>query len=161
MPLHPSVVHFPIALLIAAGLCYLASLFLPGKRLEIVGFFLHAGGMLGCIAAILTGDYAESNMIQTPEIHELVETHEQLGTLSTYAFGILGVWAYLRQKSTIFVEKVVFVVLFLGLVGMMGYGSHLGGKMVYEKGAGVLPMQPILEQQRQASPSPATDFDDD
>ena len=148
MPLHPSIVHFPIALLVAAGICYLVSLFLPGKKLEIMGFLLHAAGMVGCIAAILTGDYAESSMIQTPEIHEMVETHEQLGTLSTYAFGILGVWAFLRQKSNIFIEKVVFTGLFLAVIGVLGYSAHLGGEMVYEKGAGVLPMQEILEQQR-------------
>ena len=148
VPLHPSVVHFPIALLIAAGICYLAHLFLKDRKLDVVGFFLHAGGLLGCIAAIMTGDYAESNMVQTERIHELVELHEQLGMLSAWAFGLLGVWAYLRQKSNIFVERLVFTVLFVGLLGMLGYGSHLGGKMVYEEGAGVVPMKPILEQQR-------------
>jgi hypothetical protein len=39
-------------------------------------------------------------------------------------------------------------VLFVGMLGMLGYSSHLGGRMVYEEGAGVIPMKPIIEQQR-------------
>lgn len=157
MPLHPSIVHFPIVLLILAGGCYVAHLFVQGKNLDVIAFFLHAGGLLGCIAAILTGDFAESNMVQTPEIHEMVEQHEQLGMLSAYAFGILGVWAFLRQKSKVKLERIAFVVLFVGVIGMMGFSSHIGGKMVYEKGAGVLPMQPILEQQRSNPGEPPAD----
>jgi uncharacterized membrane protein len=159
MPLHPSIVHFPIVLLILAGGCYVAHLFVKGHKLDLIAFFLHAGGLLGCVAAILTGDYAESNMIQTPEIHEMVELHEQLGMLSAYAFGILGVWAFLRQKSKVKPERILFVILFVGVVGMMGFSAHIGGRMVYEEGAGVLPMQPILEQQRSNNTSRSSDGD--
>ncbi|MEM0995581.1 MAG: DUF2231 domain-containing protein [Bacteroidota bacterium] len=157
IPLHPSVVHFPVALLIAAGICYVAHLFVKQYRLDVVGFFLHAGGLLGCVAAILTGDYTESNIVQNEQIHSLAERHEQMGMIATYAFGILGVWAYLRQQSNIFAERIVFTVVFVGVIGLLGYGSHLGGRMVYEEGAGVIPMQPIIEQQRDASsPTDAT-----
>lgn len=159
MPLHPSIVHFPIVLLILAGGCYIAHLFVKGHKLDLIAFFLHAGGLAGCVAAILTGDFAESSMVQTPEIHEMVEQHEQLGMLSAYAFGILGVWAFLRQKSQIKLERIVFVLLFTGVIGMMGFSSHLGGKMVYEKGAGVLPMQPILEHQRSKTDQSPADSD--
>ncbi|HHG84853.1 MAG TPA: DUF2231 domain-containing protein [Bacteroidetes bacterium] len=148
MPLHPSFVHFPIVLLILAGIIYLLDLILPNKKLGTIGFYLHVGGMLGIIAAILTGDYAENNLVQTREIHDMIETHEQLGMLSAYAFGILGVWAYLRQKSNIVLEKIVFVVMFLGIIGVLSFTSHLGGRMVFEKGAGVVPMEPVLELQR-------------
>ena len=147
-PLHPKLVHFPIVLLMTAGVLYVLSLFLKGKGLEKLGFFLHAAGLLTSIAAILSGDYAESNIIQTEKIHELVESHETFAMIATWAFGLLGVWAYLRQKSEVAIEKIAFVLLFWGVMGTMAYTAQVGGQLVYEEGAGVAPMQPHLEDIR-------------
>lgn len=148
IPFHPLVVHFPIVLLIVAGVFYLLHFFIKDMKLDKIGFFIHAAGLIGCVAAILTGDYAEAELIQTHDIHELVEEHEMLGMITTWAFGIMAVWAFLRQKSNIRLERIVFtVVFFLGL-GFMGVASHHGGQLVYEKGAGVVPMREVIQQQR-------------
>ena len=72
------------------------------------------------------------------------EQHEMLGMISAWGFGLLVVWAYLRQKSEVLLEKMGFVTLFIGFAVVLGYGAHLGGKMVYEKGAGIAPMEQHL-----------------
>ena len=159
-PLHPKVIHFPIVMLILAGLCYLLHLFMKGQRFDRFGFFLHVGGLLGCVAALLTGDYAESSIVQTPKIHEVLEEHEFLGQMTTYAFAILAVWAFLRQKSNIAIEKIVFVLVFWAGMGLMAIGAAHGGELVYEHGAGVKPMEKHLIDQRNALPvAPDTDSD--
>lgn len=147
-PLHPKIVHFPIAFLIGAGICYLLHFFIKGQRLDRFGFFLHVAGLLGCVAAILTGDYAESNIVQTEEIHHIVEEHEFQGMVTAWAFGLLGVWAFLRSKSKFLIEKIVFVLVFWLGIGWLGIASHHGGQLVYEQGAGVDPMKPHLIEQR-------------
>ncbi len=152
-PLHPKVIHFPIVMLILAGVCYLLHLFLKKYNLDKFAFFLHVGGLLGCVAALLTGDYAESNIVQTPEIHEIIEEHEFLGQMTTYAFAILGVWAFLRQRSNIALEKIVFVLVFWAGLGLMAIGAHHGGELVYDHGAGVKPMEKHLIEQRDAAPT--------
>lgn len=149
-PLHPKIVHFPIAFLFGAGICYLLHFFIKNQRLDIFGFFLHIAGLLGCIAAILTGDYDESNLVQTAGIHEIVEEHEFQGMVAAWAFGLMGVWAFLRAKSKFLAEKIVFTLVFwLGLGWLTITASH-GGELVYDKGAGVKPMKEQLIQQRDA-----------
>lgn len=147
-PLHPVVVHFPIALLVSAALVYLASLVIKGRKLEQVAFGLHVGGLLMTVAAIFTGDYAEHSTAMTHEMHEIIEDHEFLGMMSAYGFGILAVWAFLRSRSTLLLERIGFVVAFVGVTVMLGIAAHKGGTVVYEYGAGIEPMQPHLEQLR-------------
>lgn len=147
-PFHPIVVHFPIVLLIVAGVFYVLHFFLKNHSLDKIGFFLHAAGLLACIAAILTGDYAESQLIQTHDMHELVEEHEMQGMITTYAFGVLAVWAFLRHRANLQLEKIVFTVVFWLGIGFMGVAADHGGKLVYEMGAGVAPMEEQLREQR-------------
>lgn len=145
-PLHPAIVHFPPVLLFAAAILYILGLVLKQSNLDKMGFFFHAAGLLACLAAIFTGDYEADRIPQNAEIHEIVERHEFLVMLATYGFGILGVWAFLRQKSTIAFEKIGFVCAFIALTIVIGIGAHLGGEMVFEHGAGVQPMEKqILE----------------
>ncbi len=141
IPLHPAIVHFPPVLLISAAVLYVIGLIRKNAQLETIGFFFHAAGLLACIAAIFTGDYEADRIAQNTAIHEIVERHEFFVMLATYGFGMLGIWAFLRQKSEIAIEKIGFVVLFVALTGFLGFGAHLGGDMVFGEGAGVVPMQ--------------------
>lgn len=147
-PLHPKIVHFPIAFLFGAGICYLLMIFIKNQRLDRFGFFLHVAGLLGCIAAILTGDYAESGIVQTERIHEIVEEHEFQGMVAAWAFGLLGVWAFLRAKSKFMAEKIVFILVFWLGLGWLTIASAHGGQLVYDEGAGVKPMEKHLIEQR-------------
>lgn len=137
MPLHPLVVHFPIVLIITAGVFYFLSLFIKDQNFARIAFYLHVAGILGALAAIFTGDSAEHALTNAEAIDALVDKHEAMGQLSTWGFGLLGVWAYLRQQSNIRTEKIVYITVFWALVGLMAYSAHLGGQMVYEHGAGV------------------------
>lgn len=140
-PLHPSIVHFPIVLFISAGMLYLLGMLLKRQHLEKTAFFFHAAGLLMAVAAIFTGDYEADRITQSAEMHEVVEKHESMVMLATYGFGMLGIWAFLRQRSRIKFEKIGFLVLYFALMGLIGLGAHEGGELVFEHGAGVVPMQ--------------------
>lgn len=146
--LHPKIVHFPIAFLFGAGICYLLHFFIKGQRLDRFGFYLHVAGLLGCVAAILSGDYAESAMVQTREIHHIVEEHEFQGMVTAWAFGLLAVWAFLRSKTKFMIERIVFTVVFVLGLGWLTIAADHGGQLVYEQGAGVEPMRKHLIEQR-------------
>jgi len=151
--LHPKIVHFPVVMLFLAGICYILHFFLKNQKLDRFGFFLHAGGLLATVAAILSGDYAESNIVQTEAIHELIEEHEFLGMMTAWSFGLLLVWAFLRSKSTILVERIGFVVVFVLGLGLLTIGAAHGGELVYDYGAGVKPMEKHLIEMRDAAPA--------
>jgi uncharacterized membrane protein len=115
------------------------------------GFVLHLSSLIFCIVAILTGDYEESRIAQTPAIHQLAETHETLAMVATWGLGLLAVWAYLRQQASSPLERIAFLLAYFGMIGLIGYSAHLGGAMVFGHGAGVAPMQEIIESARDTS----------
>jgi uncharacterized membrane protein len=158
MPLHPSIVHFPPVLLVAAAILYGMGITLRKPTMEIVGFGFHVAGLIFCIVAIFTGDYEAERIAMNPVIREGIHRHENLVMMATYGFGMMGIWAFLRQKSNILWEKFVFVLVFSSLVVLLFVGAHLGGKMVYHHGAGIAPLQ---EQIRQSAPAEEPVSNDD
>jgi uncharacterized membrane protein len=149
MPLHPLIVHFPIALLFVAGGFYIYALIKSSESIFSTGSLLHLIGSLSFIVAILTGQQAESAVTHTREIHEIITQHELLSYISIWIFALMYIWQMLRNKKFLQVEKLGFVGLFIIVLCIMGYSAHLGAKMVYEKGAGVIPMQNELKKELQ------------
>jgi uncharacterized membrane protein len=135
LPLHPQLVHFPIAFLILAAGLYIASAW--KRELQIAAFIVHVAGVLACVAAILSGDADEHHAKAFPD---LLEWHERLGMATAWSFGLMAVWSWLRRAKAKMWEQVLFALLYLGLLGMMAYGAHLGGEMVYEHGVGIEPV---------------------
>lgn len=153
LPFHAIVVHFPLVLLLVTGVLYVVGVVRKQDGLLRVGYWMHIAGLVMCVAAILTGDYEESRIVQNADIHELVEQHELLGMVSAWGFGVLGVWAYLRQGSRVLVERVGYVVVYWALLVVLGWAGHVGGRMVFEEGAGVLPMKEHIENERNLIPA--------
>lgn len=144
MPLHPSIVHFPPVLLLTAGVLYWIGIVGRRPQLEVVGFCLHAAGLVAAVAAIFTGDFEADRLSLAPALAAAVERHETWVTFATYGFGLLGIWAFARQNTRHRAEKVAFAAAFTVLLIGIAFGAHLGGTMVYEKGIGVAPMEESL-----------------
>ena len=136
-PLHPSIVHFPIVLMISAAGLYIAATISRKPLLDVVAFVFHCVGLISCIVAIFTGDFATSQLTPNSYLEAMIQQHEQLVTIATYGFGLLLIWAFLRQKTTFLAERIAFLLLFVGLNVLTGVGARIGGRMVYEKRAGV------------------------
>ncbi len=138
-PIHPMVVHFPIALLLASLLFDLAALRWRGEEFRSTSLSLLALGVLAALAALLTGHVAEDAVEHSGKIpKQAIETHEELAFAVFWVFaGLLGVrmlsyWGWMRERS--------LLVLFLGVGGsvLLLVASHYGGELVYRYGAGVL-----------------------
>lgn len=140
MPLHPVTVHFPIAFLILAAVLFTVELFTKKPEHKLFALIVMSAGVGGAALAVLTGNF-EYDGGGSETLQEMVETHELLGYIVLWVYGIFAVWAWMRKTSEVKIEKIAFVVLFWIGIGVVGYTSHLGGKMVYEEGAGVIPMQ--------------------
>lgn len=95
--LHPSVVHFPIALLCigsATGLAYL--FFWPRPELRLVTWLALLLGWIACAAAVLTGLIAQSGLPPDAPYRAVLNRHIGAG------FAVLAVYGLLLYRRLIY-----------------------------------------------------------
>lgn len=151
IPLHPRIVHFPVALLFTAAFFGILALIFKTKRrkfMEILTWNL-AFGVGGAFLAILSGLREEKTLVHNDRIHEIMETHELLGYIFTGVLLVVLIWLIIRKSKMSLPEFASIVVLLVLSSGLLGYGAHLGGRLVYEEGAGVFPMEKVISGEDQ------------
>ncbi|MEM7370717.1 MAG: DUF2231 domain-containing protein [Bacteroidota bacterium] len=137
-------VHFPIALSITAAGCYLYGLVQKDAAAWKGGYVLHIVATISSLIAILTGRSSRGDLELTPTLESLLQTHELTGYLLIWLLAMLLIWQYLRIRKMTRSEKGIFLLLYMLVLGILTYGSWIGGKMVYEEGAGVVPIEQQL-----------------
>lgn len=145
IPLHPLVVHFPIALLLTALAFDWVGLLWKKESLTRAALYVQALGVAGTLAAFLTGNRDEETAERIPGIEAVLEQHEQLGQISLWvAIAVLGIRLFLVWRGPSGTgSKVLMASLSLILAALVSVTGYYGGKLTYEYGAGV---QPILQQ---------------
>ena len=134
---HPSLVHFPIALLLSGVAVDFWSMRRPGPGANRVSSGLLIAGVATAVVAAMAGVlafYTVPKGAHTEEAHHLVLWHIGVNATTVVLFGIV---AWLRWRSpeatpgaTVRVLEVVAALTLLG-------GSYLGGSIVYHGGMGV------------------------
>ena len=89
--LHPLVVHFPIALLFAAGAVDLAGLLMPERKpVRDAATWLYVGGASTAVGAYFTGYTAAQAGAFSPEIAALVDGHNDWAFAATWLFAFFA-----------------------------------------------------------------------
>jgi uncharacterized membrane protein len=149
--LHPSVSHFPIALLLVAPACLFAALWLTKHRrtLAVVAFGLMLAGTLGVYLAASTGDaardVARDAAPQSPEVKAAVQTHEDLGSAVRAVFSALTVLlaallfaprVFKRElKASHFLAGLIALLVLCLAAGLILLNTaHSGGLLVHKLG---------------------------
>ena len=136
-PLHPMLVHFPIALLFASVLFDILATWVKRETFRDGALWLLVLGLLGGIAAAITGDWAEEMAEQAGIAESLIDTHETFAVATLGIFGVLLLGRLLlRNQLTTKTAIPYFLVAAIGL-GTLSATGHFGGDLVYEHGAGV------------------------
>lgn len=146
-PLHPILVHFPIAL-ISLGIVTQFLVLWKKEFFEKVTFFLLSTGFVMGIFSYLTGEGAEEFAEKTwgEGIETYLEPHE------TYALAtLLLIGAVLALKVLNHYKKLPFVlplILILCIAGgtTLTLTGHYGGKMVYQQDANNVQIDGGLDQ---------------
>lgn len=133
VPLHPLLVHAPIALLMFGTVLILVSF--KWKNFRLFALVTLLAGFVTGIMSYVSGEgaeeYAESNLSSVT--HAMIENHEHFALFSLVAFGVTIVLLGLgfRANGRLFLT----LSLVIGLVGcgLLAYTGHLGGQMVYAK----------------------------
>jgi uncharacterized membrane protein len=134
-PLHPILVHFPIALFSTAVIFGLLGVLLRKEFLRQAETWLLAFGLVSGVLAAIAGLWNEEGIIAAgvPPF----ERHETLGLSTLAVFGILLV---LRLgKGRAWVPRSPTLYITLAAAGLLGTTGFFGGELVYRYGAGVQP----------------------
>ncbi len=133
-PIHPKLVHFPIALFITALGLDLASFIFKKEDFHKAAVYIYV------IAALMTPLVVRTGLWEEEEFHL---NHPVLTAHRTFALWTMWVslmslpvlW-FIKQKSRKFF-RVLFMVLLIGIAWLVTLTGHNGGRMVFEYGVGM------------------------
>jgi uncharacterized membrane protein len=136
-PLHPLLVHFPIALLYTTVLFEVLGYLLKKEALRQTALWLLSLGLAGGVVAAIAGEWGEEFAEAAGVPEAAIDRHETFAILSLVAFGILLVFRLWRGRGWIPQnEAVYFAIAMVGLL-LLGTAGFFGGELVYRYGAGV------------------------
>lgn len=153
MQIHPVVDHFTIALLFVGVLTDLVGSMAP-TRLWIRNMALTLM-ILGAIAAgssYLTGDLEADRIWKAlgPDAQAILHRHGQMGTYLAITFGVLALWRiFIASFGFMAGSRPIYLIIAILAAALLGYAGHLGGKLVYDYGAGT-----ALMAEQGVAPSP-------
>ena len=142
---HAALVHFPIALLIAALGFELFGFLRRHERAMWTGNVLLILGTIGLCFSFITGNFAEIWAARSFVPQPPIKLHESLATITSWAFIALVTFRSFLSTS----KKPHLYGLYLALLVGATYALYLtgeqGGKLVYEYGAGVKGIEPPVK----------------
>lgn len=138
MPLHPSLVHFPIGLLTLGALAALIDLWRPLPWLKGWGLVSLLAGWLLTIPAVVSGLIEKTEIGRGTAAEQLADLHTTGMFVMWALFGLAAYLLYLWRRHLEDAGKKWWLTLILLLAPIvMLVASHLGGRLVFELGVGV------------------------
>ena len=134
--LHPRVVHFPVALLLAALLVETVALLLRNPAWHRVSLWNVVLGTLGAGAAVVTGRLAMAVGKHSYAIHQVMSLHERLGYVVLGVVVGVTLWRLAVRDRLSTRSRWLAWILLCFACGVMVFSAHLGGRLVYEFGVG-------------------------
>ncbi len=134
LDIHPSIVHFPVALVAVGALAEVAYLTMRRRWLQWFGPILLSLALLGAGGAYFSGKASEDRAEHQGVPGAAIESHE---STSLWALGAIGLatllsWATHPRGKGLWLATLIAA----GATGLTFWTGHLGGKLVFIYGAG-------------------------
>lgn len=134
-PIHPALVHFPIALFTFAFVLDFIGFVRNSLTLRTAAFWSLLGALLG-IALTIAAGYYDMSRAALGETHDYVAFHTAAGWMLAVAMAGLTLWRWILRRSERAFGPGYLVAGFIVLALTLFQGWY-GGEMVYSQGAGV------------------------
>jgi uncharacterized membrane protein len=134
LPLHPSLIHFPIALVVVGAVAEAVYIGIRRPWLRFFGPILLTCALLGATAAYFTGTAAGDVAEHQGVPQKALDQHEQAGVIAFSAIGLAALlsWATRARDRGLQISATVAILA----AGITLYTAHLGGRLVFVHGAG-------------------------
>ncbi|RDI41929.1 DUF2231 domain-containing protein [Falsibacillus pallidus] len=131
-PLHPLLVHFPIALLIFGTIAQIIAVW-KKDFFHKAAFYLLGAGFLTGLFSYWTGDGAEHFAHQHwgRGVSPLIHTHETYALITLILFGIALAIRVLEKFKPFKMAMALVIILCLAGTTTLALTGHYGGKIVY------------------------------
>lgn len=145
---HPLVVHFPIALVIAAALADALALAVRRRAFRVAAAALYVAAAAGALAAYLTGDAAEETVEVAGAAVGALNAHADW---AGYTVWVLGLYGLLRLGAAAWDRRnrlalhLPLAVIGLGAVFLVWQTAERGARLVFEYGVGVRAAEPLAD----------------
>jgi uncharacterized membrane protein len=146
-PVHPIVVHFPIALLFTAVFFEIFGFWAQRESYRQFGLWLLILGLISGIIASAAGFWGEEAVVAAGVPEKAVDRHESLAVITLVVFALLLFFRWRVGDRWSVRNRTVYVILAVLGVLLLGTTGYFGGDLVYRYGAGV-------QKQATASPPP-------
>ena len=132
--IHPSLVHYPLALFPASVFADLLGCVTGSRALKRLGAKLMPLAAGSAVATGAAGLVAQEAVKAQGRAHDLLVTHRNMN------LGLIGLSIAMSVLRSRRVDPgPAYLLAGVAAVGAMSYTAYLGGKMVYEHGLGVRP----------------------
>ena len=135
-PLHPALVHFPIALVAFSFVTDLLGRFFNKPSLRSAGFWSLIGALIGGAVTAVTG-YYDFSRATLGDTAKYADFHMDLGFILIGCVVVLTVWRWLVYARRDVAPGLPYLIAASLVVGLTLFQGWYGGEMVYSQGAGV------------------------
>jgi uncharacterized membrane protein len=129
--LHPALVHFPIAWLIALLVIDLVGLVLKHEPWQRWGYWALIGAGLSLIPTVPTGFLRAAYLLPDPAVRQALVVHRTLNLVVTGLVVVALALRVLRRNRLGGAVKVGYLALVVLAAGLVLVAAGFGGKMVY------------------------------
>lgn len=138
-PLHPPLVHFPVALVTLSVAADALGNALGSASLHEAGWWALLGAAIGAALSVLAGLYDMSRARIAHDAHERVHKHMRVGLVLLTALAALTLWRWQIETGPVRGLGGPYLVAAFAVLGLTFYQGWLGGRLVFAQGVGVSP----------------------
>ncbi|MGI8470556.1 MAG: DUF2231 domain-containing protein [Pyrinomonadaceae bacterium] len=149
-PVHPAIVHFPIALVTLSVLADLFGYIFNSDSLRGAGWWSLLGAAIGGALAVVAGLYDMNREKIEHEAHERVHVHMKVGFVVLAVVAVLTLWRWWIYANNANAVSIVYLVVAFLVLGLTMFQGYLGDELVFADGAGVAPTGQGTEPPKQA-----------
>ena len=151
-PIHPVLVHFPIALLALSVAADLVAFFTNIESLRSTGWWALTGAALGGVVTVAAGVFDMRRATLNEEVHHRVHQHMKVGFTLLAVIVALTVWRWTIFKQPGLAVSAIYLDCALIAMALTGFQGWLGGELVYTYGIFVKDAGPTAGGKGKAQP---------
>lgn len=138
-PIHPALVHYPIALVTLSVLADVIGFIGGNQSLQNAGWWALLGAAIGAALTLIAGLFDMTREKIEPVAHKRVHTHMKVGLTLFAVLAGLTVWRWLIYSNLAYPIGWIYLVAACLVLGLTFFQGWLGGELVFTDGVGVAP----------------------